>query len=114
MLFAKINPTAKVATQDSAFTIHGKDCEWMTASTQYNLGQSYTRFQITFGNFITNPNPSEPAQSTFDKSLTIFEDFTNEELANWGEDDSIVFSIIASKIGTTVVDIVDKPDIQSV
>ncbi len=114
MLFAKINPTAKAAIQDNAFTIHGKDCEWMTASTQYNLGQSYTRFQITFGNFITNPNPSEPAQSTFDKSLVIFEDFSNEELATWGEDDSVVFDIIASKINTTIVEVVERPDIESI
>jgi hypothetical protein len=114
MLFAKINPAAKAAIQDNAFLVHGKDCEWMTASTQYNLGQSYTLFQISFGNFINNPDPTLPAESVFDKSLTIFVNFTNEELADWGEDDSIVFSIIASKIGTTVVEVIDKPDIQAI
>ncbi len=114
MLFAKINPTAKSAIQEDAFTINEKECEWMTASTQYNLGQSYTRFEISFGNFLVNPDPNEPAQSTFDKSLTIFADFTNQELSTWGEDDSVVFTIIASKIGTTVVEVVDKPEIQSI
>jgi hypothetical protein len=114
MIFAKISPTAKAAIQDDAFIVYGKDCEWMTASTQYNLGQSFTRFQISFGNFTTNPDLSQPAVDAFEKLLTIFIDLTGEELSTWGEDDSVVFSIIAKKIGTSVIEIVDKPDIISV
>lgn len=114
MLFAKINPAARAAIQDTAFSTHEKECEWMTAFTQYNLGQSYTTFQISFGNFTNNENPDTPAESVFDKTLTIFVDFTNEELSTWGEDDSTVFDIIALKIGTTIVEVVDKPEIESI
>jgi hypothetical protein len=114
MLFAKISPTAKAAIQDDPFIVYGKECEWMTASTYYNLGQEYTKFQISFGNFNTNPDPSQAAPDAFDKSLTIFIDLTSQELSTWGEDDSVVFSIIATKIGTSVIEIVDKPDIISV
>jgi hypothetical protein len=114
MLFAKISPTAKAATQDGAFIVHENTCEWMTANTQYSLGQEYTRFQISFGNFVVNTDPNEPALNIFDKLLTIFLDFTKEELSTWGQDDAVVFDIIAAKIGTTVVEVVDKPEITSV
>lgn len=114
MLFAKISPTAKAAIQDDAFIVYGKECEWMTATTEYRLGQGSTRFQIVFGNFVTNPDPNAPAQSPFRRELTVFEDFTSQELSTWGEDDSVVFNIIAARLGTAIVEVVDKPEITSI
>ena len=114
MLFAKINPTAKVATQDGPFTVMGNDAHWMTAGAQYNLGQQYTRFTVRFGNFSEPQDPSLPAEPAFKPMLTFYEDFTADQLSTWGEDDTAAFQIIAARIGTTIIEVVDKPEIDAV
>jgi hypothetical protein len=114
MLFAKISPSAKVATQDGPFTVMGNDAYWITATTQYSLGQQYTRFSITFGNFNQPTPPDQPAGYPFQSMLNIYEDFTASELATWGENDEAALQIIAGRIGTTIVEVLDRPDIDFV
>jgi hypothetical protein len=114
MLFAKISPTAKAAKQIDALDVSFTECHWMTATTEYRLGQNNTKFQIIFGNFTANPDPNQPAENLFQRTFTVFIDFTSQELSTWGEDDSVVFNIIASKIGTSIIEVADKPEIQSI
>lgn len=112
MLFAKISPTAKAAKQESALSVSIQDCNWMNARTEYVLGQANTRFQVSFGNFVTNQNPDEPAANLFEKLLTVYVDLSSEELSVWGEDDSVALEIIAVKLNTQILEIINISDIE--
>jgi hypothetical protein len=113
MLFAKINPTAKMGIQEDVFNVLISEAPYITATAQmYKLGQAHTRFEVLFGDFpepIVDPN--EPAQPPFKKMLTQVMEFTAEELSSWGADDTVVLELIADKLGVDVVEIVNKEDI---
>jgi hypothetical protein len=113
MLFAKITPTAKIGIQENVFNVVVTEAPYMTAIAQvYKLGQSYTQFEVVFGDFsdqVTDPN--QPAPPPFKKMLTQFMEFSAEELSNWGADDSIVLELIAQKLGADIIEVVNKQDI---
>lgn len=114
MLFAKINPTAKIAKQTDPFNIAFIEVSYMTAmAAGYKLGQSTTIFEVIFGEFTTPGSPDEPALAPFHVMYTIHVEFTSEELVSWGVDDSVALELIAAKLGTEIVEVVNQPEISA-
>lgn len=114
MLFAKINPTAKIVKQTDPFNFEIIEVAYMTAmAVGYKLGQFATIFEVIFGEF-TTPGPSdEPAVAPFRIMYAAHVELTSEELVTWGADDSVVLELIAAKLDTDVVEVVNQPDISA-
>jgi len=64
------------------------------------------KFNIKFGNIghITNPDGSV-GRSKLDEILFTTISLTQQELSDWGTDDSIVFYKIAQKLGFSIISI---------
>ena len=106
MLLAKINPAATFTSQDGPFaqpTIITAD--YLTALARpYAAGASQTNFEIQFGTYVPAVE-SQPAKFNRVQSSQLV--LTSQELASWGEDDSVLLDVVASKLGTSVVETVD-------
>ena len=107
MLYAKINPTAKVVKADSPFNNTTLEAEYMTAYARpYGLGASSVRFEVVFGNI----KESEDGTKTFEALTASQTSLTKEQIENWGVDDSVALQEIATVLGTTVVSVIELPD----
>lgn len=116
MIFAKTNPAAKACVQADPFNVTVFDAPYFTASAQsYKLGQSSTRFEVVFGDFVQPPiQPDVPAEPPFKRMVTTMIEFSSEELAGWGVDDVYVLEKIASSYGIEILEILIKDDTYSV
>jgi hypothetical protein len=115
MLFAKINPTGKIVFQTSAFEFKVVDAEYMSAYARpYILGGESTNFRVVFGIFNNGGTPADPALPPFNVVYEQYIVLTQEQLSDWGEDDSVVLTAIANTVGTQVVEFVNRPDIITV
>lgn len=111
MLVAKINPPVKRVIQTSAFEFKEFFGEYMIArcnrlviGADPNSINDSIEFEIKFGNIKYESNlDGSQGQPLFDKVYRMQLSFTNSELANWGTDDSIVYSLIAQKLGFSIV-----------
>ena len=103
MLLAKINPAATFTSQDGPFaqpTII--TAEYLTALARpYLAGAFQTNFEIQFGTY-TPAVEGEPAKFNRVQSSQLV--LTSQQLASWGEDDSVLLEIVASNLGTSVVE----------
>ena len=108
MLYTKINPTATYTVQVSPFSATTTQCSYMTAYARpYALGGEQTNFQVQFGNEIKNEEGVVVGvTSEFSIDITM----TSVELANWGTDDTVVLTDIATKIGTTATEFIEIPN----
>lgn len=105
MLIAKINPPAIKIVETTPFSSTTKNLEYMTAIARpYVPGAQSTNFQIQFGtvsvdenNVPTNFNSENNSQVTM----------TSEELSTWGVSDDVLLDLIASKIGVSIIEIID-------
>jgi len=113
MLVAKINPPAKRVIQTSPFATDEFTAEYMVVKcTDLVIGGSSNsptdeiKFNIKFGNLghIKNPDGSV-GRSKLDEILFTTITLTQQELSDWGTDDSIVFNKIAQKLGFSVISI---------
>jgi hypothetical protein len=100
MLYAQITPAAEKTTQVTPFSAITESADLMYAVARpYTLGTTKVNFQVTFGNgTITNGKVSN-----FQELLSSNINLSGDELSNWGTDDSVVLSTIATKLGTTSV-----------
>jgi hypothetical protein len=106
MLLAKINPPAITVRQGSPFEEPTQvlgDLMRVIAE-RYELGSNKVRFQVSFGYI------EQPAQETID-SKPIFRVIhfdsvvlEGEDIETWGEDDTVIMELIASKFNTQVVE----------
>jgi len=114
MLLAKINPAASFTSQSGPFTASETiTADYLTALARpYIAGASQTNFEVLFGTYtsaVAGVEASEgveavneqPAKFNHIQSSQVI--LTSEELANWGTDDSVLLSAVASKLGTSVV-----------
>jgi len=114
MLLAKINPAASFTSQSGPFTASETiTADYLTALARpYIAGASQTNFEVLFGTYnsaVAGVEASEgveavneqPAKFNHIQSSQVI--LTSEELANWGTDDSVLLSAVASKFGTSVV-----------
>jgi hypothetical protein len=111
MLVAKINPPAKKIVQDTPFSQTEVTAEYMIAKcTQLVIGASQgslnneVQFQVKFGNLKYEQNPdgsNKPA--ILDAVIVTRVIFTQQELSDWGTDDTIIYSKIANKLGFNIL-----------
>ena len=103
MLLAKIDPAATFTSQDGPFaqpTIITAD--YLTALARpYVAGASQTNFEIQFGTYIPAVD-GKPAKFNRVQSSQLV--LTSQELASWGTDDIALLDVVASKLGTAVVE----------
>lgn len=115
MLFAKISPSATIASQLTPFTFAQLKGEYMTAiANQYAPNSEFTQFTVIFGNFsdpvpVTEPQPLKFV-SLYSYNLTL----TAQQLSSWGTNDAELLTIIAEDIGTTITEFVNVPEITGV
>ena len=106
MLYAKISPAAQIVKQDGPFSSTVKSVEYVVIdAVNYVLGQEQTNFSVKFATPSYFPNG---VLSGFQNELVTAVTLTATELANWGEDDSIIFPLVGAKLGFTIVEILDS------
>ncbi len=106
MLFAKINPPAITVRQTSPFDeptqILGELMK--VTAERYELGSNKVRFQVAFGYLI---QPGEMGNTNNKPSFQVihFDGITLEgaDIESWGQDDTVIIDIIATKMNTSVV-----------
>lgn len=104
MLLGKLETPAIKVYQNGAFSTNAVSAEYMVVSTEkFVIGEDKTSFELRFGNVIT-----ENEKERFDILLRESLQMTSEELATWGTDDSVLLDIIAAKLGTTIIEKINK------
>jgi hypothetical protein len=111
MLVAKISPSASFVSQSSPFgqpeTIIAE--HMAVLMNKYALGGGIrSNFQVIFGVYTPEFNENAPSFTTITHTSI---DFTQEELVNWGTDDSFILNAVANKLGTSIVEIIEKQHI---
>jgi len=106
MLLAKVNPPAITFRQESPFTQPTQvSAEWMLVFTErYAMGATKARFNTVFGFLV----PDGIDRFRFERVHQQSAEFTSEELADWGTDDTVIFEKVAQKYGISVVEVADK------
>jgi hypothetical protein len=109
MLLAKINPAATFTSQDGPFAQPiVVTTDYLTALARpYVAGASQTNFEIQFGTYVPAVEGEQPQPAKFNRIQSSQLVLTSVELASWGEDDSVLLDIVASKLGTSVVETVN-------
>jgi hypothetical protein len=114
MLLAKINPAASFTSQSGPFTASETiTADYLTALARpYLAGATQTNFEVQFGTYtpaVAGVGASEGVEainaqpSKFNHIQSSNVTLTAAELANWGTDDSVLLSVVAAKLGTSVV-----------
>lgn len=110
MIVAKITPPAKRVIQDSPFTTKEFSGDIMVVKCKYLIGVTGTgqndkvEFDVKFGNikYESNPDGSQ-GNSIFEEIYSTRVMIDGASLSNWGTDDTIVYNIVAQKLGIQVV-----------
>lgn len=109
MLYAKINPHAISYNMENPLNPTPIELDVFTVfARQYGIGAKNVNFELQYGTITTDIND---VPILFDKKITKFVRLSNEELANWGVDDSSLLEIIATKIGTSITEFITIDDI---
>lgn len=107
MLISKINPPAVKSIGVTPFSSTTQNLDYMTAIARpYAPGASSTSFQIQFGT--VNLNEIDEIigfRNELDSQIVM----TSEELSTWGTNDNTLLNLIATKLGVSVLEIVDVP-----
>lgn len=107
MLYAKINPTAKVYVQTNPFSGSEVNCDHMTALARpYAVGSTQTNFEVSYGTITIENNVPIKFNKMTSSSVTM----TSAELSTWGTDDTILLTLIATKLGITASDFITIND----
>ena len=119
MLVATINPPAKKIVQSTPFDITeltGNQmivkCSQLVIGGASGSNSDEIRFDVKFGNVEYEKNPDGTNGTAIFQILAIHQQrFTQEELTNWGTDDTIIFNMIAQKLGFNIVSTEDIPSL---
>lgn len=117
MLVATINPPAKKIVQSTPFTsteITGNQmivkCTQLVIGGAAGSNSDQTRFEARFGTVGYQKNPDgSNGNAIFDTIVIHSTTFTQQQLANWGTDDTIIFTLIAQQLGVSIVKTEDIP-----
>jgi len=104
MLLGKLETPATKVYQSGPFSTTTATAEYMVVATQkYVIGGEDVVFEVRFGNIVTEHN-----KERFD--ILMRQDFkmTSDDLSTWGTDDSVLLDLIAAKLGTTVIEKINK------
>jgi ribosomal protein L27 len=113
MLVAKISPAAKKIIQKTPFEQEVLTGEYMIVQcNKYVIGSivgsfnDENYFELKFGSIKYEQNPDGTnGKPMLDTVVSQRLKLTTPEVENWGTDDSVVFDIIAQKLGITIVEI---------
>ena len=101
MLLAKINPAAITVRQSGPFEepTHVLGDHMRVTAERYELGSNRVRFQVAFGYLEDRGKGQLPNYQVihFD-SITL----EGDDIETWGEDDTVIMSLIATKMNTSV------------
>jgi len=107
MLVAKITPAAKKIINSDPFNVVTEDLNYMSIIARpYVAGSEKVNFQINYGNVRLN-DKEEP--DGFNQGSSSQLNMTSEELLTWGTDDSVLFSLVATKLNVSVLEIIEVP-----
>jgi hypothetical protein len=117
MLVATINPPAKKVVQATPFSTTELTANQMCIKcTSVVIGgasgsnSERISFDIRFGTVEYQKNPDGTnGNAIFNILLIHSASFTQSELASWGTDDTVIFNIIAQKLGFSIVTLQDYP-----
>lgn len=105
MLYAKISPAAQIVVQDGPFKTITKSAEYVAISAlDYSMGADPVTLVAQYGEPVFN---NEGAFLFFSPLTRQRLQFTAEQLATWGSDDSVVFSIVGQDQGFSVLEVID-------
>ena len=103
MLYAKINPTAKVYSQINPFSGTTVECNYMSALARpYGAGASQVNFEVIYGTIIVENNVPTKFNRLTSSNLTLL----SSEMNSWGIDDTVHLDLIGTKLGVTTSDYV--------
>ena len=113
MLVAKISPAAKKIIQKTPFEQEVLTGEYMIVQcNRYVIGSvvgtfnDENYFELKFGNIKYEQNPDgTDSKPMLDTIVSQRLKLTTPEVESWGTDDSVVFDIIAQKLGVTIVEL---------
>lgn len=117
MLVATINPPAKKIIQNSPFsaTQEFSGDKMIVKCTRLLIGASSAsnddaRFDIRFGKVKYEKNPDGSQGNPILEILLSYScNLTQAEMANWGTDDTVVYDLIAQKLGFQIVSLEEVP-----
>ena len=106
MLFTKINPVAAFTENTGPFTESiTTQAEYLTViARSYAPGTDKTNFEVKFGNIVKD-NEGNPI--SFTNVSNIQATLTKEELTNWGTNDEVLLTIVATKVGTNATEFIN-------
>lgn len=100
MLLGKLAAPAVKVYQNGVFGSTTATADYVIVSTRtFVIGEDKVSFDLRFGNVIT-----ENEKQRFDSVLRENIELTSDELSTWGTDDSVLFDIIAAKLGTSITE----------
>lgn len=100
MLFGKISPQAVIPKMLSPFEQTEIVAEYITAiATPYKLGAHVVDFRVMYGNPVYN---EENVVIRYDIIYETYIQLSGQQIEDWGTDDSIVLTEIATEEGTTI------------
>lgn len=106
MNLAKINPAVQKSFQISPFETTTEEADYMSVSANhYVIGGDKVSFGVRFGTY------DSEAEHNVDKFKILLRHevvLTKDEIADWGTDDSVIFEKIATKLGTSIVEIIEE------
>ena len=113
MLVAKISPAAKKIIQKTPFEQEVLSGEYMIVQcNKYVVGSlvgtfnDENYFELKFGNIKYEQNPDGTnGKPMLDTIVSQRLKLTTPEVETWGTDDSVLFDIIAKKLGITIVEL---------
>lgn len=104
MLIAKINPPAIKIVESTPFSSTTKNLQYMSAIARpYIPGASITNFQIQFGTVILDNTDTVIGFNNESNSQL---SMTSAELSTWGTNDESLLTLIATKLGVSVVEVI--------
>jgi hypothetical protein len=105
MHLAKINPSAVINVQETAFKSTQVELDYICALLRpYVLGVKQVQVEVLYGNIERDENN---LIVKFEKKLSSEIILEEADLIGWGDDDKVLLNTIATKIGTSVVEVED-------
>lgn len=119
MLVATINPPAKKVVQSTPFATTELSanrmvikCTKLVIGGDSNFNGDKVNFDVRFGTIKYQQNPDGSDGNPYIEVLVHYNcSFLQSELSAWGTDDTIVFNIIAEKLGFQVTSLDNVPNL---
>ena len=105
LLFAKIDPAAEIASQESPFQYDVKTANYLTAqASPYRLGANEVNFNLVYGSATFD---AEGNMQTFNRLLSGYITLGAPYIQQWGIDDSVILGIICEQVGTQAIEFIE-------